>query len=112
MVLVVLALISGLSFLRYGSQILFQTRLGAEFTRYGMPGIRNFVGAVEMLGGAAVMLGLAFSPLGALAAAGLTLLMILGLIVRVRLHDAPRVMVPAAFLGAVNVVLVVLFVNS
>lgn len=112
MVLVVLALISGLSFLYYGSQILFRTRLREEFTRYGMPGVRSFVGAVEMLGGAGVLLGLAFSPLGALAAAGLTLLMMLGLIVRVRLHDARRVMVPAALLGAVNAVLVVLFVSS
>ncbi len=112
MVLVVLALISGLSFLYYGSQILFRTRLREEFTRYGMPGVRNFVGAVELLGGAAVLLGLAFPRLGALAAAGLTLLMMLGLIVRVRLHDARRVMVPAALLGAVNAVLVVLFVSS
>ena len=38
--------------------------------------------------------------------------MMLGLIVRVRLHDARRVMVPAALLGALNAVLVVLFLNS
>lgn len=108
----VLALISGLSFLRYGLEVLFRIRLREEFTRYGMPGIRKFVGVMEMLGGAAVLLGLAVAPLGAFGAAGLTLLMILGLIVRIRLHDAPRLMVPAACLGGLNAVLVVLFLSS
>ena len=112
MVLVVLALISGLSFLHYGVEILFRARLRDEFTRYGMPRVRTLVGVVEMLGGAAVLVGLALPPLGALAAAGLTLLMIAGLIVRLRVQDPPRAMVPAASLGAVNAVLVVLFLSS
>lgn len=109
MVLVALALISGLSFLHYGFEVLFRPRLQEEFSRYGMPGVRSFVGVIEIAGGVAVLLGLVFAPLGALAAAGLTLLMVLGLIVRVRLHDAPRLMFPAAALAAVNAVLVVLF---
>ncbi len=112
MILVVLALVSGLSFLHYGYEILFRPRLQEEFSRYGMPGVRTFVGVMEMAGGAAVMLGLAFAPLGALAAAGLTVLMILGLILRIRLRDAPRLMVPAAVLGALNAVLAVLFLTS
>ncbi|MEO9222361.1 MAG: DoxX family protein [Mycobacteriaceae bacterium] len=112
MVLLVLALISGLSFLRYGSEILFRPRLRTEFTRYGMPGIRNFVGVMELLGGAAVLLGLVVAPLGAFGAGGLSLLMALGLIVRIRIHDAPRLMVPAASLCVLNVLLVVLFLSS
>lgn len=112
MVLLVLALVSGLSFLYYGTEVLFRTRLRAEFARYGMPGIRTFVGVMEILGGAAVLLGLAVAPLGAFGAAGLTLLMILGLIVRLRVHDAPRLMVPAASLALLNAVLVVLFLSS
>lgn len=112
MVLVVLALTSGLSFLHYGFGVLFRPRLRTEFSRYGMPGVRNFVGVMEMAGGAAVLSGLAFAPVGTLAAAGLTVLMILGLVVRVRLRDTPRLMVPAAALGVVNAVLVVLFLGS
>ena len=112
MVLAVLALISGLSFLHYGFDILFRTRLREEFVRYGMPRIRSFVGVMEVLGGAAVLLGLVFAPLGAFAAAGLTVLMILGLIVRLRMHDPTRLMLPAASLGAVNAVLVVLFLSA
>jgi uncharacterized membrane protein YphA (DoxX/SURF4 family) len=112
MVLLVLALISGLSFLRYGSEILFRPRLREEFTRYGMPRIRNFVGVMELLGGAAVLLGLVAAPLGAFGAGGLSLLMALGLIVRINIHDAPRLMVPAASLCVLNAVLVALFLSS
>ncbi len=111
MVLVVLALVSGLSFLYYGFKILFWTASKGEFERYGVSGARELVGVLEVLGGTGVILGLAIAPLGALAAAGLTALMVLGLIVRVRIHDAPRLLVPAASLGALNAVLVVLFLS-
>lgn len=111
-VLVVLALASGLSFLYYGSKVLFRTASRGEFERYGVPAVRRSVGVLEVLGGTGVILGLAIAPLGALAAAGLTALMILGLIVRFRIHDAPRLMVPAASLGTLNAVLVVLFVSQ
>ncbi|MCU0310974.1 MAG: DoxX family protein [Acidimicrobiales bacterium] len=111
-VLVVLTLVSGLSFLYYGSGVLSRTELKDEFERYGLPGFRRLVGLLEILGGTAVMLGLAFAPLGAVAAAGLTTMMALGLIVRLRIHDPPRLMVPAASLGALNAVLVVLFLTQ
>ena len=111
-VLVACALVSGLSFLYYGFRVLFWTESRGEFERYGMSAVRRFVGLMEVLGGMAVMLGLVFAPLGAFAAAGLTAMMALGLIVRFRIHDAPRVMAPAASLGALNAVLVVLFVTQ
>ena len=112
MVLVVCALVSGLSFLYYGFGVLLRTALRGEFDRYGMSDVRRFVGLMEVLGGAGVLLGLAIAPLGAVAAAGLTAIMTLGLIVRLRIHDAPRLMVPAASLGALNAVLVVLFLTQ
>jgi uncharacterized membrane protein YphA (DoxX/SURF4 family) len=112
MVLLVLAVISGILFLRYGFDVLFRIRLREEFTRYGMPRMRTVVGVLEMLGGAAVLFGLVFAPLGAFGAAGLTALMILGVAVRIRIHDAPRLMLPAACLGGLNAVLVVLFLSS
>jgi uncharacterized membrane protein YphA (DoxX/SURF4 family) len=110
--LVVLALVSGLSFLFYGFRVVFQSASRGDFERFGVPAVRLLVGVMEVLGGTGVMLGLVVAPLGALAAGGLTLLMILGLIVRIRVHDAGRLMVPAALLGAVNAVLVGLFVTQ
>ncbi|MEQ8842317.1 MAG: DoxX family protein [Acidimicrobiales bacterium] len=112
MILTVLALVSGLSFLKYGTDILFRVRLRDEFERYGMRRLRVFVGTMEVLGGLAVLLGLVVAPLGAMGAAGLMALMVLGLRVRLRLHDRVRLMIPAAILAGVNAVLVGLFLSS
>lgn len=111
MVLIVLALASGMSFGVYGYQTLFGLEPRGEFERYGMSGVRKLVGSMQLLGALGLFLGFFYSAIGALAAGGLTLMMCLGLIVRLRIHDAPRLMVPAASLGAVNALLVVLFVT-
>jgi len=112
MTLTALALISGLSFLKHGTAILFRERLRDEFRRYDLVRLRVIVGTLEVLGGLAVLLGLVLTPLGAFGAAGLTLLMLLGLRMRIRLRDAPRLMLPAAALACVNATLVVLFLSS
>lgn len=112
MLVVVFALVSGLSFWFYGFKVLFQPELKGEFERYGMPAIRRLVGVMEILGGTAVLLGVVVAPLGAFAAAGLTVMMILGLIVRFRIHDPARLMVPAAVLGVLNAALFVLFLTQ
>jgi hypothetical protein len=110
--LVVFAFVSGASFLFYGYQTLVKDAPRDEFDRYEMPGARRVVGTMQLFGGAGVLLGLGFAPLGAAAATGLTLMMFLGLIVRFRLHDAPRLMIPAAALGLVNAVLMGLFLSQ
>lgn len=112
MVLVILALVSGLSFLHYGAEILSEPRLEAEFSRYGLADFRGLVGVLELLGGAGVIVGVVFAPLGALAALGLSMLMLLGIVVRVRVRDAPRLMAPAALLCLLNAALAILFVSS
>ena len=107
--LVVFALVSRTSFLFYGYQTLVKEAPRVEFDRYEMAGARRIVGTMQLFGGAGVLLGLGHTPLGVAAATGLTLMMFLGLIVRFRIHDAPRLMVPAASLGLVNAVLTGLF---
>jgi len=112
MVLVTLAIVSGVAFVHYGVEILRAPRLVAEFDRYGLPEARTLVGVLEILGGVGVMLGLAFAPLGVFAAAGLALLMAIGLAVRIRVGDGLALMAPAATLLVINGVLVVLFVTG
>lgn len=112
MVLIVLALLSGLSFAVYGAQTLFGTPPRGEFDRYGMPSLRLFVGSMQLLGALGVLVGIAYAPIGALAASGLSIMMALALIVRLRIHDAPRLMVPAASFAVINVLLVVLFLTA
>lgn len=110
--LVVLALISGSAFTMYGYQTLFGLPPRGEFERYGMPRVRTFVGSAQLLGAAGVVLGIRYPLLGAAAASGLALMMVLGLIVRLRIHDAPRLMVPAGSFAVVNSALVVLFLTQ
>jgi hypothetical protein len=50
--------------------------------------------------------------LGAAAASGLTLMMLLGLAARYKIHDGPRLMVPAGTLAVLNATLVFLFVTQ
>ncbi len=110
MILVLLAVASALAFLSYGAETLFAHPPRGEFERYGMPRVRVFVGSMQLLGAAGLLIGLFVAPLGATAAAGLTLMMLLGLAARWRVHDIPRLMIPAGTLAALNAALVVLFV--
>lgn len=107
--LIALALLSGSAFAAYGYQTLFGDRPRREFERYGMSSMRKFVGSAQVLGAVGVLLGLAIPLVGAAAALGLTMMMALGLNVRYRIHDAPRLMIPAASLAILNGTLVVLF---
>lgn len=77
MLLAVCALVSSASFVFYGSETLTKERLRAEYRRYGLPGLRTFVGTMQMLGAAGVLIGLRFASIGAVAAGGLALMMFL-----------------------------------
>ena len=111
MLLVILAAVSALAFLYYGAETLFAARPRREFERYGMPQLRVFVGSMQLLGAAGVLIGIFVAPIGAVAAAGLTIMM-LGLVARYRIHDAPRLMIPASSLALLNAMLVFLFVTQ
>ena len=111
MSVVVLALASAAAFFYYGGETLFAAPPRGEYERYGMPRLRVVVGSLQLLGATGVLVGLAFPPIGAAAAGGLTLMMLLGLLVRYRLHDPPRLMVPAGTLALLNATLVILFLT-
>lgn len=108
----ILAGLSGVSFLYYGLHCIFSSKMKDEFERYGLLHLRVFVGLLEVLGGLGVFLGIAWTPIMAPAAFGLSLLMALGLGVRVRVGDGPTQMFPAAFLLLLNLLLVYLSVRT
>ena len=111
MLLVPLVLVSALSFVYYGLGCIVSPRLQDEYLRYGLPHLRVVSGTVQLLGAAGVVIGLVVEPLGVAAAAGLCLMMVLGVVVRVRMRDTFRVMMPAASLAVINGALVCLFVT-
>lgn len=104
--LLVLGILSGLSFVTYGVLCVFSGHMKAEFERYELRGFRQWVGYLELLGGLGVLLGHYWKPLLVFSAGGLALLMLLGLGVRMRLKDDLLQMTPAAFLAVINLAIV------
>ena len=96
-------LVSAVLFLVYGLLCLFSDGMEEEFTRYGLSRFRRLTGALEVLGGAGLLVGLLVTEIMLLASGGLALLMVLGVIARIRVRDPLLEMLPAIVLLVMNV---------
>lgn len=97
-----LGAMTGLAFLLYGIGCLASKNMEREFLRFGLARFRVLVGVLEILGGAGLLVGLGRPWALRLAAAGLCLLMTLGVAVRVWHRDGVLLTLPAAVLMVVN----------
>ncbi len=79
------------------------THFGIAWERY------RLIGVLELAGASGVLIGFALTALGALAAIGLTLLMIAAIAVHRRAGDPPGQMAPAGVLGVLAAVTAVLY---
>lgn len=93
---------SALLFLGYGSVVLVSGGMRAEFERFGLARFRRLTGGLEVLGGLGLLVGLTRPPILLLASGGLALLMLLGVVARVRVRDPLGEIVPAAALMILN----------
>lgn len=100
------------AFLFYGAACLVSRRLVAEFERYRLARWRVLVGSLEIAGALGLVAGQFFPVVKLAAAAGLTALMLCGLWARWRIKDSWYAMLPAAILGAVNAVIVILALRN
>lgn len=107
----ILISLSGLTFLAYGILCLTTDHMVAEFTRYGLLKFRTLTGVLEVLGGLGSLIGLYYKPLLILSAAGLTLLMLMGVIIRLRIKDPYLFILPAFILMIINGVLLYRQIN-
>ena len=82
-----LVIFSGLSFLIFGYLCFFSNYFKNEFIRYGIPNYRKTTGFFQSLGGTSLFVGICIDKLGVIASLGLTILMLLGVIVRLRIKD-------------------------
>ena len=94
-------------FLYYGAACLLANGMVEEFERYGLSRFRRATGALEVLGAIGLLVGYLFLPLSILSAGGLSVLMLLGLGVRVKVRDSIQEMLPAVFLLLVNAFIVI-----
>jgi len=80
-----------------------------EFTRYGLIHFRRLVGFLEFSGGLGLILGIHYNLIQLLASLGLAVLMLMGVIVRLKLKDKPVLIAPAFVLMILNFYI---FINS
>ena len=102
-------LFSSISFLFYGMACLGTAYMESEFNRYGLSRYRKLTGVLEILGAVGLLAGILNPVLGVLAAAGLSLLMLAGLGVRVRIGDGLLRSFPALMYLLLNLYIIMIF---
>jgi len=73
-----------------------------EFKRFGLEKLGLLIIILEFLGATGLIVGLKFNPILTISSFGLSLLMLLGLIVRMNLKDSFWISLPAFFYMALN----------
>jgi hypothetical protein len=74
----------------------------SEFKRFNLEKIGHLTVVLQIFGATGLLVGLFFKPILILAALGLSLLMLSGLIVRIRVKDGLLVSLPALFFLLLN----------
>ncbi len=97
-----LSILSGLAFIGYGLTCLCTNHMVKEFERYGLLKFRKLVGLLELLGGLGIIVGLEYSSIKFISSLGLTLLMFLGVLVRLKIKDSIFLILPAFILMIIN----------
>ena len=104
--------LSILLFLYYGSACLFSEAMVAEFERFGLARWRRLTGGLEVLGALGLLTGYFIPILEVAAAAGLSLLMILGVATRIRVRDTVVEMLPALVLMLLNLFILIYAIHA
>jgi hypothetical protein len=97
-----LLIFSGVSFLFFGIGCLSSPYLIEEFERYGVPQFRTLTGVLQLLGGIGTLAGFYWIPLQIFSCFGLSLLMLFGVGVRIKIKDRFIQSFPATFYCVLN----------
>lgn len=99
--------LSGVAFAAYGLHCLLSNSMKLEFTRYGLGRWRVLTGWLQVAGSLGLLLAFVFPPLLLPSAAGLALLMVCGVIVRMVIRDPLSAAMPALTLLILNMAIAV-----
>jgi len=97
-----LVAVSGFSFLIYGITYFMSDKMKLEFSRFGLAKFGTLVATLEILGGIGLFVGLLFKPIFLLSSGGLSLLMFLGVLTRLKIRDDFGLIIPAFFFMLLN----------
>lgn len=98
-------LLSSLSFIGYSISYFISPHMKTEFERFNLKKFGLFIIILQILGALGLLLGLFFTPILLLSSAGLALLMLIGLITRIKLNDSLLISFPAIFFMVLNTVI-------
>lgn len=93
---------SSAAFLIYGGLCLSSLSMQSEFERFGLQRLKTLTGLLEVLGGVGLLVGLKWPLVLWVSSGGLSLLMMAGLVVRIRVGDGLLDSLPAFALMILN----------
>jgi hypothetical protein len=98
----ILIFFSAISFLVYGTAYFVSSNMKNEFKRFGLEKYGSLTAVLELVGALGLFIGLQNHTVLVLASGGLTLLMLLGSGVRIKIKDSFLVSLPAFFYFLLN----------
>jgi hypothetical protein len=98
----VLTFFSATSFLIYGIAYFVSSNMKTEFKRFGLEKFGPLTAVLELAGALGLFIGLQNNTILVLSSGGLTLLMLLGTGVRIKMRDSLFVSLPAFFYFILN----------
>jgi hypothetical protein len=104
-------LISSFSFFAYAFSYFKAPHMKKEFKRFGLEKIGLTTVFLEIIGALGLLVGLKFSFFLVISSLGLALLMLAGLIVRIKLKDSIWISLPAFFYMMLNTYIFWLSIN-
>jgi uncharacterized membrane protein YphA (DoxX/SURF4 family) len=110
MLISIISIFTAASFLYYGVTCLVSKEMVLEFERFGVsPLHRVLTGIFQLLGSIGLLLGLLVPLAGMIAAGGLSVLMLLGFLVRLKIKDSIAQSLPSFFFMFLDAYLSLLF---
>lgn len=97
-----LIVFSGTSFLFYGISYFVSSKMKAEFKRFGLERFGTLTALLELLGAVGLFIGLYNFQLSIISSGGLALLMLCGVLVRIKMKDSFLLTVPALVYFFIN----------
>jgi hypothetical protein len=92
-----LIVISSFSFMGYGIAYFSSAKMKGEFKRFGLEKAGSLTAILEILGAVGLLVGLKIHLILLISSAGLAVLMLLGVAVRIKATDTLWVSLPALF---------------
>lgn len=95
-------LLSSLSFFGYTFYYFVKPHMKEEFKRFGLEKMGLITIILQLLGATGLLVGLKFNLILSISSLGLAVLMMAGLLVRIKLKDSIWVSIPAFFYMGLN----------